>query len=96
MLEPRHPVDLAGHDSPAVEQQQHGLVALGAVRADDDLSGASGGRPVDAAELVVGGVLPQLIELGAGAATLCGAKADFEDAGAVDAQLGFVAALERR
>ena len=89
------PVDLAGHDAAAVEQQQHRLVALGAVGADDDLSGAGGGRPVDAAELVVGRVLAQLIELGARAASLCGAKADFEDASPVDPQLGFVPALER-
>ena len=83
MLETRHTVDLPGHHAPAVEQQEDGLVALGAVGADDELCGARRRGPVDAAELVVGCVLAELVELGARTAPLCRSQPDLEDASAV-------------
>ena len=92
VLDPGHAGDPARHHPAVVEQHEHGLVALGPVGAHDGLAGAGRGRPVDAAELVVDGVLAQLVELGAAAATLRRAQADLEDAGPVDAQLGFVPA----
>ena len=96
VLQSRHPIDLPGHHATAVEEQEHGLVPLGAIGADDELGGARGGGPVDAAELVVGRELAQLLELRSASAALRRPKPDFEDARPVDAQLGLVAALERR
>ncbi len=81
VLDAGHVGDLAGHHPTVVEQQQHGLVPLGPVGAHDRLAGARGGRPVDAPELVVDGVLAELVELGAAAAALGRAQADLEDAG---------------
>ena len=65
VLETGHALDPARHHSPAVEEEQHRLVAFGAIRADDELPRARGRGPVDPPELVVGRVLAQLIELGA-------------------------------
>ena len=81
VLDPRHVRDLARHDAPVVEQEQHVLVPLGPVGAHDRLAGPSGRRPVDAAHLVVDAVLAELVELGAAAAALRRAEPDLEDAG---------------
>ena len=91
VIEPGHVVDPSGHEPARVEQQHHGLVALGAVGADDRSGGAGGGGPVDPAELVVDRVVAQRVELGAATASLSRPKTDLEDARPVDAQLGFVA-----
>ena len=96
VLDPRHVGDLAGHHPAVVEQEQHVLVALGAVGADHRLAGAGGGGPVDATHLVVDAVLAQLVELGAAAAALRRAQPDLEDAGPGDAQLGLLPAREGR
>ena len=95
MVEARHAVDLTGHRAPGVEQQQHGLVALGAVGPHDDARRASRRRPVDAAALIVDAVLAQRVELGAAPLSARRAKPDFEDARPVDAQLGLLSRLER-
>jgi len=82
---------LPGHGPAVVQQHDHRLVPLGAVGAHNGLAGPGGGRPVDAAGLVVDGVLPQLLELGAAAPAPGRPQADLEDAGPVDAQLGLFA-----
>ena len=71
-----------GHHPTVVEQEQDVLVPLGPVGAHHRLAGPGGGRPVDAAHLVVDAVLAQLVELGAAAAALGRAQAHLEDAGA--------------
>lgn len=59
------PVALSGHVPSAVEQQDHLLVALGLVLANEGFASACGGLPVDAAAIVSRPVLAQRLELAA-------------------------------
>ena len=87
--------DLARHDPPVVEQDDHRLVPLGPEGPHDRTVDPGTGRPVDAPELVVHAVVPQLVELGASAPARGGPQTDLEQSGLVDAQLGLLLGAER-
>ena len=96
VVEARNPLHLAGHQAARVEEQQHGLVALGPVGADDDLGRAGRRRPVDASALVVDSVFAQGVELGPATLAARRPQPDLEDASPVDAKLGLLPRPEGR
>ena len=69
MLKSRRASDPSCHDPSGIDQQHDRLVPLGAIGTDDRLARASRGRPVDAAKLVVRGVVAKLIKLGSASST---------------------------
>ena len=64
VFDTRERCHLARHQAAVVQHVDDGLVLLGAIGANDEPVCSSRGRPVDLAEVIVDGEIPQLFKLG--------------------------------
>ena len=67
MLDAGHAIDTTSHHATVVEQAHDALVLFGSENTHDRLRRASRRSPIDAPVVIVGAVLAEPVELGAGA-----------------------------